>query len=128
MPVLAESVRATAAWALGQMDLSTAPKGLIDGLSSSDDQVRVASAWALSEIGDPSALPAVRTALAKEQDPQAQKAELRALINGGEKTEQLTQLLQSKDPAIRKAAIQGIAGSHGVNVWPWPQPRPRPFP
>ncbi len=61
----------------------------------------------------PSALPALRTALAKEQDSQAQKAELRALINAGEKTEQLTQLLQSKDPAIRKAAIQGIAGNHG---------------
>ena len=76
-------VRATSAWALGQLDLSTAPKGLIDGLASSDEDVRTAAAWALGEIGDAAALPALRTALAKEQDSQAQKAELRALINSG---------------------------------------------
>jgi hypothetical protein len=57
----------------------------------------------------------------------AQKAELRALINSVEKSEQLTQLLRSRNPAIRKAAIQGIAGGGNMNIWPWPQPRP-PFP
>ena len=42
--------------------------------------------------------------------------------------ERLTELLQSKDPEVRAAAIRGVAGRDGVDPWPWPEPRPRPFP
>jgi hypothetical protein len=66
--------------------------------------------------------------LAKEQDPEARKAEVRGLIHSGERTERLTELLQSKDPEVREAAIRGVAGRDGVDPWPWPEPRPRPFP
>jgi HEAT repeat protein len=81
---------------------------------------------ALSEIGAGVAIPALRTALAKEQDADARKAEVRALIHSGERTERLTELLESNDPEVRAAAIRGVAGRHGVD--PWPEPRPRPFP
>jgi hypothetical protein len=64
----------------------------------------------------------------KEQDADARKAEVRALIHSGERTERLTELLESKDPEARAAAIRGVAGRDGVDPWPWPEPRPRPFP
>jgi HEAT repeat protein len=120
--------RATAAWALGQLDIHSAPKGLIDALSDSDAGLRVKAAWALSQIGDGAAVPALRTALSKEQDARARKAEIRALIHSGERADRLTELLESKDPQVREAAIRGLAGHGGVDPWPWPQPRPRPFP
>jgi len=119
--------RRTAAWALGQLELDHAPKGLIDALSDADAGVRTRSAWALSEIGDQAALPALRTALARETDEKAKRAELRGLIQSGERSERLTELLQSPDPKVRETTIRGIAG-RGTDPWPWPEPRPRPFP
>ena len=71
---------------------------------------------------------ALRTALEKETDDGARRAMVRALITSGERSERLTELLQSKDPKVREAAIRGIAGKGGVDPWPWPEPRPRPFP
>jgi HEAT repeat protein len=121
-------VKQTAAWALGQLELERAPKGLIDALRDPDVDLRLKAAWALSEIGDGAAIPALRAALAGEKDSQARKAEVRALIHSGERSEQLTELLQSKDAEVREAAIRGIAGRDGVDPWPWPEPRPRPFP
>jgi len=121
-------VRSTAAWALGQMDLGSAPHGLVTALSDRDPDLRTTAAWALGNVEDRSALPALRTALAKETNDEARKAELRALIHSGEPSERLTELLQSADPEVRKTAIRGIAGDHGLDPWPWPQPRPRPFP
>jgi HEAT repeat protein len=121
-------VRGTAAWALGQMELETAPKGLIDAVGDPTTDVRTRAAWALSEIGDAAAIPALRAALAKETDSDARKAEVRALIHSGERSERLTELLESKDPEVRAAAIRGVAGGDEVDPWPWPEPRPRPFP
>jgi hypothetical protein len=48
-------------------------------------------------------------------------------VHSGERSERLTELLSSKDPKVREAAIRGIAG-RGPDPWPWPMPRPRPFP
>jgi HEAT repeat protein len=121
-------VRETAAWALGQLELKSAPKGLLDALADPDAGLRIRAAWALGEIGDEAALPAVRTALAKEQDARARKAEIRALIHSGERPEALQQFLESRDPRIRETVIRGMVGEGGLDPWPWPMPRPRPFP
>lgn len=121
-------VRRTAAWALGQLGIRTAPRGLIALLSDRDPDIRTVAAWALGEIEDKAAVPALRTALAKETDKEARKAELRALVHSGEGAEDLSHLLESSDPEVRKTAIRGIAGESGFDPWPWPQPRPRPFP
>jgi HEAT repeat protein len=121
-------VRSTAAWALGQLGLGSAPRGLISALADHDRDLRLTAAWALGEIEDKSALPALRAALAKETDNEVRKAQLRALVHSGEPAEQLTSLLESADPEVRKTAIRGIAGQRGLDPWPWPQPRPRPFP
>ena len=121
-------MRGTAAWALGQLDLRTAPKGLVAVLGDADADVRTKAAWALSEIGDGASIPALRAALSREQDADARKAEVRALIHSGERSERLTELLESKDPQVREAAIRGIAGEGDADPWPWPEPRPRPFP
>jgi len=121
-------VRASAAWALGQLDIKVAPKGLLDALGDADTDLRVRAAWALGQIGDEAALPAIRTALSREPDAQARKAEVRALIRSGERSEHLTELLKSKDADVRETAIRGIAGGDGMDPWPWPEPRPRPFP
>jgi hypothetical protein len=83
--------------------------------------MRLVAAWALGEIEDKEALPALRAALKSETDHQARKAELRALVHSGEPTEQLSYLLESKDPEVRKTAIRGIAGQNGLDPWPWPQ-------
>ena len=121
-------VRGTAAWALGQLELSSAPRGLLAALTDGDPAVRLRAAWALSEIADAAALPALRAALGKEQDAKVRRAQVRALIKAGERTEELTRLLESPDPEIRQAAVRGLAGRRGVDPWPWPEPRPRPFP
>jgi HEAT repeat protein len=121
-------VRATAAWALGQLGGEHAPKGLTDALGDQEQDVRLKAAWALGQIGDETAIPALRAALAIEQSADVRKAEVRALIHSGEQSERLTELLQSKDPQVREMAIRGIAGHSGIDPWPWPQPRPRPFP
>lgn len=121
-------VRNTAAWALGQFDLRTAPKGLIDALGDGDRGLRTKAAWALGEIGDAAALPAIRAAMNRETDARARKAELRALIRSGGGAAELTELLKSKDAGIREAAVRGLAGQDGMDPWPWPMPRPRPFP
>jgi hypothetical protein len=54
---------------------------------------------------------------------------MRARIkSGGRSEETLTELLNSSDPAVREAAVRGLAGNNAFNPWPWPWPRPRPFP
>jgi HEAT repeat protein len=123
-----KDVRSTAAWSMGQIGLSSAPQPLIQAVSDRDPEVRLAAAWALGELEDKAALPALRAALARETDDQARKAELRALVHAGEEPEELSDLLKSQDPEVRKTAIRGIAGQQGMDPWPWPQPRPRPFP
>lgn len=124
-------VRGTAAWAIGQIqdDEGHAPAGLVKLLADEDESVRLKAAWALGQIGDTSALPAIRDAMKREKNPRITKALIRALMKSGERSEEtLTQLLDSPDPAIREAAVRGLAGSSPREPWPWPNPRPRPFP
>ncbi|MEP7383964.1 MAG: HEAT repeat domain-containing protein [Gemmatimonadota bacterium] len=121
-------VRGTAAWALGQLDLNEAPDGLVRAVTDKDAEVRTKSAWALSNIGDTRAATALRTALRTETNSTARKAQIRALVRSGEKSESFfKELLSSEDPEVREAAVRGMAG-RGMNPWPWPMPRPRPFP
>lgn len=121
-------VRGTAAWALGQLDLHEAPEGLVRAVTDKDAEVRTKAAWALSNIGDTRAASALRTALKSETNGTARKAQIRALVRSGEKSESFfKELLSSEDPDVREAAVRGMAG-RGMNPWPWPMPRPRPFP
>ena len=121
-------VRAMAAWALGQLELREAPAGLIKGATDADPEVRTRAAWALSEIGDARALDALRGAMRRETHAKARRAQLRAILKGGERSEQFfKELLTSEDAEVREAAVRGMAG-RGMNPWPWPMPRPRPFP
>jgi len=110
-------VRGTAAWALGQLEPSIAPRGLVK------------AAWALSQIGDTTALPAVREAFKRETDSRAKRAQIRALARGGKASvEALGEMLHDMDPEMRKAAVRGLARDGSPDIWPWPMPRPRPFP
>jgi HEAT repeat protein len=122
-------VRGTAAWALGQLDPRDAPRGLVDGLTDQDDDVRLKAAWSLGQIGDSSAVNAIRGALRVEKSDRARKAQIRALLRSGGHSEAiLTDLLRSSDPEVREAAVRGLAGRNSFNPWPWPWPRPRPTP
>ena len=122
-------VRGTAAWALGQLDPRDAPRGLVDGLTDQDDDVRLKAAWSLGQIGDSSAVNAIRGALRVEKSDRARKAQIRALLrSGGQSEAVLTDLLRSSDPEVREAAVRGLAGRNSFNPWPWPWPRPRPTP
>src|SRR5687767_4267746 len=124
-------VRGTAAWAIGQLDGRgmRAPAGLLRALKDDSEDTRVKAAWALGELGDVNALPAIREALRTEQTQQVQRALIRALMESGGRSEaDLTALLNSSDPRVREAAVRGLAGKNSFNPWPWPQPRPRPFP
>jgi HEAT repeat protein len=122
-------VRGTAAWALGQLDPRAAPRGLVDGLSDQEDDVRLKAALALGQIGDSTALSAIQSALRVEKHERARRAQVRALLKSGGRSEALlTELLRSSEPEVREAAIRGLAGSNSFNPWPWPWPRPRPVP
>jgi len=118
-----------AVWALGQMSPHQAPPALIALLRDSDPRVREITAWALYEIEDPSAVPALNAALHTESDKNLQIAYIRALAATGEKSvDAIRGLLDSKDPAIRSMAVRALAGGNGNGPWPWPWPEPRPYP
>jgi HEAT repeat protein len=122
-------VRATAAWALGQVHSDRAPASLTAALKDSDDDVRLKAAWALSQIADPTAIPAVTDALKQDQPERVRQALVRALLQSGEHNDEaLAGLLQSKDDKTREMAVRALAGRRGPWPWPWPWPRPRPMP
>ena len=86
------------------------------------------AAWALFNIQDPDAVPALDSALRRETDRETQRAIIRALASTGERSvEALKRLIDSKDPEVRSVAIRALAGGGG-NPWPWPWPDPRPHP
>jgi HEAT repeat protein len=122
-------VRATAAWALGQLDLDHAPKALVDAIKDADDEVRLRAAWALSQIGDAQAIPAVTAALRTETRERVRQAEIRMLLQSGDPpADVLRGLIESKDAKTRELAVRALAGRKSPWPWPWPQPRPRPAP
>jgi HEAT repeat protein len=123
-------VRGTAAWAIGQMDeRGRAPRPLFNLLKDESTDTRLKAAWALGQIGDSAALPAIRNALKSETSETVNRALIRALLKSGERSEAaLTELIESKDPRVREAAVRGLAGRSSFNPWPWPWPRPRPSP
>jgi beta-lactamase regulating signal transducer with metallopeptidase domain/HEAT repeat protein len=122
-------VRKRAAWALGNSDLKQAPPQLIALLTDKDPEMRELAAWALYEIEDPSSIPALESALAREPDKDLQISYIRALAAVGEKSvDALKGLLESKDPEIRTIAVRALAGGHATGPWPRPWPEPRPFP
>jgi HEAT repeat protein len=106
-----------------------APATLLKAIKDADPEVRLKAAWALSEIGDPDAAPAIAEALKTETRERVQHAEVRALMRTGDGSpEVFRQLLDSKDPQTREMAVRALAGRRGFGPWPWPQPRPRPNP
>jgi HEAT repeat protein len=116
---------------MGQVldEAHTAPAGLVRLLSDESADTRLKAAWALGQIGDSSAIGAIRAALNVEKNSEVNRALIRALLKSGERSEAaLTQLIDSKDPRVREAAIRGLAGRGSFNPWPWPWPRPRPVP
>ena len=91
--------------------------------------MREVTAWALFQIEDPAAIPALQNALNREQDKELQIAYIRALAALGEKSvDALKGLLESRDPEIRNIAVRALAGGHATGPWPRPWPQPRPFP
>jgi HEAT repeat protein len=101
---------------------------LIAALRDSDARVQLSAAWALSEIGDAAALPAIRDALSRDASERVRRAQIRALLHAGEAADQLVRHLESADADVRAAVAQALAGRSHSNPWPWPRPRPRPFP
>ena len=127
-------VRGTAAWAIGQLGddrevRGKSPAGLTRLLKDDSEDVRRKAAWALGNVADAAAVAAIRDALRAEQSSDVRKALERALTKSGGRSEAVfTELLSSKDPKVREAAVRGLAGQNAFNPWPWPWPRPRPFP
>jgi hypothetical protein len=85
------------------------------------------AAWALSNIADPTTLPAVRAAVGQPQEPSTMRALLRAWIAMDGTPEGLLQLIDDSDPEVRTIAVGALAGSR-FDPWPWPWPRPIPSP
>jgi HEAT repeat protein len=121
-------VRATSAWALGSLGARNAPRSLIALLDDPDSRTRLQAAWALSQIGDSSTLPAIDRALKVDQDERTTRALLRALVRSGATTEAISALMTSPNPEVRMTAIRSMTGGGLVSPWPWPWPRPIVFP
>lgn len=122
-------VRAMAAWGIGNSNPRKAPATLVKGLSDPDENVRRNTAWALFNIQDPSTLPALEAAFAKETNPAMQADLIRAIGATGESSvDALSRLVSSPDARIRNAAVTALAGGGGGGPWPMPKPRPRPTP
>jgi HEAT repeat protein len=122
-------VRLRAVWAIGNSEPKTAPKAVLALLSDKDAEVRQLAAWALFNIQDPDAVPALDSAMRRETDRETQRALIRALASTGEKSvDAIKRLIDSKDPEVRSAAIRALAGGGSSGPWPWPWPEPRPYP
>ncbi len=122
-------VRKRSAWALGNADLRQAPPALIALLRDPSSEMRELAAWALYQIEDPASIPALDAALRAETNKELQIAYIKALAAVGEKSvDALKNLLESKDPEIKRIAVKALAGGHATGPWPWPWPEPRPFP
>jgi HEAT repeat protein len=91
--------------------------------------VRSLTAWALYQIEDPAAIPALDAALRAESSKELQIDYIRALAAIGEQSvDALRGLLESKDPEIKSIAVRALAGGNAAGPWPWPWPEPRPSP
>jgi HEAT repeat protein len=111
------------------MDINTAPASLVKAMRDEDADVRLRAAWALSQIGDAEVVPQVVAALRVETVDRVRQAEIRALLESGERSEAVfKELLESKDAQTRELAVRALAGKRGPWPWPWPWPRPRPSP
>jgi HEAT repeat protein len=101
---------------------------LIGMLSDKDAEIRKVAAWALYNIQDPDAVPALDAAMQKETDRDVQRALNRAMASTGERSvDAIKKLIDSKDAGVREAAIRALAGGgSGYGPWPWPWPDPRP--
>ena len=98
-------------------------------LRDDEESTRLKAAWALGNIGDSTAITAIRDALKAEQEQQVRRALIRALLHSGGRSESaLQELLKSEDETVREAAVRGLVGRNAFDPWPWPWPRPRPFP
>jgi HEAT repeat protein len=90
--------------------------------------VRKMATWALFNMRDQAAEPALEKALQRETDEDVRRDMVRAIAALSEKSpEAIERLLDSKDPATRELAVHALAGDH-LTIWPMPQPRPRPSP
>jgi hypothetical protein len=117
----------TLAWALGSVAPDRAPQRLAELLTHASAKTRLMAAWALSNIADPTTLPAVRAAVGQPQEPSTMRALLRAWIAMDGTPEGLLQLIDDSDPEVRTIAVGALAGSR-FDPWPWPWPRPIPSP
>ena len=98
-------------------------------LNDPEPRVRELAAWALYQIEDPAAIPALDAALRRETSKELQISYIKALAAIGENSvEALKGLLESKDPEIKAIAVRALAGGHATGPWPWPWPEPRPYP
>lgn len=86
-------------------------EGALSGLKlfSQDRKLRMAAAFELQKTIDPAQVPLIQKAFEKENDADI-KAVLQLLIS--------TANLQAPDPALRKAAVIGLAGSSNANLKP----------
>jgi HEAT repeat protein len=122
-------VRVRALWALGNISPKHAPKPVFGMLKDNDTRVRKLAAWALYQMEDADAVPALRAAVESEQDKEVQVAEIRALVAlGDQSVDALKGLLESPDPKVKSMAVHALAGGSAGGPWPMPWPEPRPFP
>ena len=120
-----------AAWAIGQLRNSSphAVSSLGHALKDDNNDARLKAAWALRQVRDSSALPNIREALTRETNTDVRRALIRALTNsGGDAAQTMAQLIDSRDPQLREAAVRSLVGRNAFGPWPWPSPRPRPWP
>jgi HEAT repeat protein len=118
-----------ALWSIGEIGPKQAPKAVMAMLKDKDREVRELAAWALYEMEDPDAAPALEAALKTEIDKDMQISYIRALAAIGEKSvDALRGLLESNDQRIKTMAVKALAGGQADGPWPWPMPDPRPYP
>ena len=123
-------VRATAAWALGQMELA-APRSARQGAQGRGREVRLTAAWALSQIGDAQTVPAVTAALRTETHDKVRQAEIRALVQSGKPPDDAMKACSTRRTPRRassRCARWPAAAARGRGPGRGPGPAPRPSP
>ena len=105
------AVRAGAARVIGRLRITSASEGLLKSVNDSSAAVRFASIRALGEIGDEKTVQALTDQLNYYEDGDGASAALTALsrIAHPSSAPVFLSYLTHKDPALRRAAVEGLA-------------------
>ena len=112
-------VREVAIWGVGRQRVARAPEAVVAALRDADDRIRLAAAWALSQIGESASIVPLEAAFQEEKVDEVRRGLFHALYLVGERSAEVAGwALASQDEELREKGVRMLA-AHASGSWPW---------